>query len=192
MLVVILVLALAMPAAGQRGPQPVHLSDGDSFSLGRERYRLQGIDAPELHQECKDTTGRAWPCGIRARSELRRIIGTDPVECRIVSTDRYGRYIAVCKAGGRDLAAEMVRAGFATVNERRGPSPYSAAQAEARADKRGIWAGSFDTPSDWRRANPRVDDGPAPSSPTPRDWLANKAAELWQALMEWLRPLFGR
>ncbi len=185
------VLALIMPAAGQRGPQPVHLSDGDSFSLGRERYRLQGIDAPELHQECKDTSGRPWPCGIRARSELRRIIGTDPVQCRVVSTDRYGRNIAVCEAGGRDLAEEMVRAGFATVLERRGSSPYRSAQAEARADKRGIWAGSFETPGDWRRSNPRSGDDAAPLSPTPRDWLANKAAELWQALMDWLRPFFG-
>ena len=185
-------LALIVPAAGQRGPQPVRLSDGDSFSLGRERYRLQGIDAPELHQECKDKSGRNWPCGTRARSELRRIIGTDPVRCRIVSTDRYGRNIAVCEAGGRDLAEEMVRAGFATVNERRGSSPYRSVQAEARAGKRGIWAGTFEPPSEWRRSNPRVDDDPAPLSPTPRDWLANKAAELWQALMQWLRPLFER
>ena len=192
MLAVAVVLALAMPAAGQRGPQPVHLSDGDSFSLGRERYRLQGIDAPELHQECTDAKGQSWPCGMRARSELRRIIGTDPVQCRIVSTDRYGRNFAVCEAGGRDLAEEMVRAGFATVHERRGASsPYRHAEAEARTDKRGIWAGRFEKPSDWRRSNPRVDDSAIPPSPTPRDWLANKAAEIWQALMDWLRPYFG-
>lgn len=185
-------LASAIPAAGQRGPQPVHLSDGDSFALGGERYRLQGIDAPELHQECKDSSGRNWPCGTRARAELRRIIGTNPVRCRTISTDRYGRNIAVCEAGGRDLAEEMVRAGFATVNDRRGSSPYTGAQAEARAGKRGIWAGTFETPREWRRSHPRVDDGAAARPPAPRDWLANKAAELWQALMQWLRLLFGR
>jgi endonuclease YncB( thermonuclease family) len=185
-------LALLTPAVGQQGPQPVRLSDGDSFALGRERYRLQGIDAPELHQECKDAAGRAWPCGTRARSELRRIIGTEPVRCRTVTTDRYGRNIAVCEAGGRDLAEEMVRSGYATVIERRGASsPYRSAQAEARAGKRGIWAGTFDTPSDWRRSNPRVDDSPT-QSPSPRDWLANKVAELWQALIEWFGLLFGR
>lgn len=192
MLAVVLVLALAMPAESQRGPQPVRLADGDSFSLGRERYRLQGIDAPELHQECKDQSGRNWPCGTRARSELRRIIGTDPVRCRTISTDRYGRNIAVCEAGGRDLAEEMVRAGFATVNDRRGDSPYRSAQAEARSGKRGIWAGSFETPREWRRSHPRVDDGAVERPPTPREWLANKAAELWQVLMDWLRTLFGR
>ncbi len=193
LLAVIAVFALTMPAAGQQRPQPVRLSDGDSFALGRERYRLQGIDAPELHQQCKDAAGRDWPCGTRARSELRRIIGTDPVQCRTVTTDRYGRNIAVCQAGGRDIAEEMVRAGFATASDRRGAyNPYAAAQAEARADKRGLWAGTFEAPRDWRRANPRDDDGPTRASPTQPDWLAAKVFELWQALLAWLRPLFGR
>jgi endonuclease YncB( thermonuclease family) len=188
---VVFAIALVTPAAGQHGPQPVRLSDGDSFSLGRERYRLYGIDAPELHQQCTDAQGRSWPCGTRARSELRRIIGTSPVECRTQSMDRYGRNIAVCHVAGRDLAEEMVRSGFATVIDRRGaPNPYGAAQAEARAEKRGIWAGSFDTPSDWRRSNPRdPDSGP---TETPRDWLLRKSTDLWQSLMQWVRSLLGR
>ena len=183
-----------MPAAGQQRPQPVRLSDGDSFALGRERYRLQGIDAPELHQQCKDAAGRDWPCGTRARSELRRIIGTDPVQCRTVTTDRYGRNIAVCQAGGRDIAEEMVRAGFATASDRRGAyNPYAAAQAEARADKRGLWAGTFEaratggapTRAATTARRPVVSDATA-------DWLATKVFELWQALLAWLRSLFGR
>lgn len=191
MLAIATAVALAAPSRAQTGSHSIRLADGDSFSLGHERYRLYGIDAPELHQECTDAAGRTWTCGIRARSELRRIIGTHPVQCRTVSTDRYGRNVAVCHAGGRDLAEEMVRAGFATVLERRGfPNPYEAVQAQARADKRGLWAGSFDTPSDWRRANPR-DDTTAPP-PTPRDWLARKGAEIWQALSEWARTAFGR
>lgn len=187
----VVVTMLAAPALAQRGPQPVRLADGDSFSLGGERYRLYGIDAPELHQDCTDAAGRSWSCGTRARSELRRIIGTHPVECRTVTTDRYGRSIATCHADGKDLAEEMVRAGFATIVERRGATnPYEAAQAEARSDKRGLWAGKFETPRDWRRANPR-DDAAVPE-PTPRDWLAHKGAEIWQALSEWARSLLGR
>lgn len=170
---------------------PVQLADGDSFALGHQRYRLYGIDAPELHQECKDAGGRAWPCGARARSELRRIIGTHPVECRTVSTDRFGRIVATCEAGGRDLAEAMVRSGFATIIVRHGFSnPYESAQAEARADRRGIWAGTFDMPSDWRRSNPRKD---VPSAPeTPRDWLARKSAEAWTSVSEWVKSALGR
>jgi endonuclease YncB( thermonuclease family) len=183
-------VALTVPVAGQSGP--VRLADGDSFSLGPDRYRLYGIDAPELHQQCTDADGRAWPCGARARSELRRIIGTSPLQCRTVSTDRYGRSIAVCHANGRDIAEEMVRSGFATTIVRRGgANPYEGAQADARAGKRGVWAGAFDTPSDWRRANPR-DPEAAPPSETPHDWLVRKAADLWQALSEWVRSLLGR
>ncbi|MFZ5691934.1 MAG: thermonuclease family protein [Pseudomonadota bacterium] len=186
---VAIALALVAPAAGQQGP--VRLSDGDSFSLGRERYRLYGIDAPELHQQCTDAKGQPWPCGTRARSELRRIIGTSPVTCRTQSMDRYGRNIAVCHVAGRDLAEEMVRSGFATVIDRRGmDNPYGAAQAEARAEKRGIWAGSFDMPSDWRRSNPRdPDTGP---TETPRDWLLRKTTDLWRTLMQWVRSVLGR
>jgi endonuclease YncB( thermonuclease family) len=188
-----IVAALTVATDGARaGAQPVRLADGDSFSLGNERYRLYGIDAPELNQQCTDAGGRAWPCGARARAELRRLIGSNPVQCRTVATDRFGRHVAVCHAGGRDLSEEMVRAGYATIIERRGfANPYEAAQAEARAGRRGLWAGSFDTPSDWRRAKPRDDDrGPPP--PTPRAWLAGKAGEIWQTVSGWMRSLSGR
>jgi endonuclease YncB( thermonuclease family) len=185
------VVALTATALAQAGPRPVRLADGDSFSLGNERFRLYGIDAPELHQHCTDARGEAWSCGIRARSELRRIIATNPVECRTVSIDRFGRNIATCHAGGRDLAEEMVRAGFATAMERRGfTNPYESAQTQARAERRGIWAGTFETPRDWRRANPR-DPETTPPTETPRDWLARKTADLWQALSEWVRSLLG-
>ncbi len=191
LLISVITLTLTTLALAQQGPQPVRLADGDSFALGRERYRLYGIDAPELHQECTDTKGQAWACGTRARSELRRIIATHPVQCRTVTTDRYGRNIAVCHAGGRDLAEEMVRSGFATATDRRGSAnPYEQAQAQARADKRGIWAGTFEMPNEWRRANPRdPDSGP---TETPHDWLLRAVAELWRAVMDWIRSLFGR
>ena len=170
----------------------VHLADGDSFRLGEHRYRLYGIDAPELHQECKDADGNAWPCGTRARTELRRIIGTHPLKCRSVETDRFGRIVATCWADSRDIAEEMVRAGYATASGRpRAPSPYDDAQRQARADKRGLWAGTFEMPREWRRGNPR-DDEPERSVMTPREWLDQKIAKVWQALAKWFRSLFGR
>lgn len=167
--------------------EAVQLSDGDSFRLGGHRYRLNGIDAPELHQDCKNSKGQSWPCGVRARSELRRLIGTHPVECRTVTVDRFGRIVATCMAGGKDLSEEMVRLGYATIFTRPGfASPYEKAQAEARAEKRGIWAGSFDVPSDWRRANPRQDE---PSGGmTAREWAAQAVTQAWH----WLQQKFGR
>jgi hypothetical protein len=55
-----------------------------------------------------------------------------------------------------------------------------------------LWAGTFEAPGEWRRSNPRDDDRPAPASSTPHDWLATKAAELWQALLAWLGALLVR
>jgi len=192
LLVIAAAFVLTAPVDVAAEPQPVRLADGDSFALGRERYRLYGIDAPELHQDCTDSAGKTWPCGTRARTELRRIIGTHPVECRTVSTDRYGRNIAVCHAGGRDIAEEMVRTGYATATAQRGyTNPYETVEADARSGKRGIWAGRFEAPREWRRANPRDDDG-APPPTSPRGWLAGKAAELWQTVSDWVKQTFGR
>lgn len=180
-----IVAAGLAPALAQA--EAVQLSDGDSFRLGGHRYRLHGIDAPELHQGCKDAQGRDWPCGTRARSELRRLIGTHPVECRAVTVDRFGRIVANCTAGGKDIAEEMVRSGYATVFTRSGfASPYEKAQAEARAEKRGIWAGTFDVPSEWRRANPR-DEEPTGTTHA-RDWAAQLVTQAWN----WLQQKIGR
>jgi endonuclease YncB( thermonuclease family) len=47
-----------------------------------------------------------------------------------------------------DIGEAMVRAGFA-LNFKDGR--YLAAEAEARAHRRGMWRGSFERPEDWRR-----------------------------------------
>ncbi len=177
--------------SSQARAESLHLSDGDSFTLGAARYRLHGIDAPELHQECYDPAGAAWPCGRHARSELRRIIGTEAVVCKTQSVDRFGRNVATCTAGGRDIAEEMVRAGYATAHALRGGvNPYGSAERKARLERRGIWAGRFDPPHEWRRKHPREEDeGDLVAA---REWLRQNAATLWRALARWREALFGR
>ncbi|MEP9353940.1 hypothetical protein ABLE93_10120 [Xanthobacter sp. KR7-65] len=51
-----------------------------------------------------------------------------------------------------DLADRMVRAGLALAYLRH---DHDAAEAEARAARRGIWAGGFEAPADYRAAHPR-------------------------------------
>jgi endonuclease YncB( thermonuclease family) len=109
------------------------------------------------------------------------------VECKAVTVDRFGRVVATCQAGGKDLAEEMVRSGYATIFTRSGiASPYEKAQDEARADKRGIWAGSFEVPTEWRRANPR-DEGQG-DGPSAREWMSRIVAQAAQ----WLQQKLGR
>ena len=174
---------------------PVRVADGDTIELGGQRIRLQGIDAPELHQECRDASGRSWACGRRARSELRKLIGNDSVQCERRSRDRFSRSVAVCRAGGRDLGEAMVRTGFAFAYPD-WASPYGAAEIDARSRKAGLWAGSFQNPRAWRDQHPR-DDGPPVGRHAgdiiPRatqDWLRERSQAARQSVARWLRSFW--
>jgi endonuclease YncB( thermonuclease family) len=71
------------------------------------------------------------------------------VSCSSIETDRYGRAVAVCKVGDLDINGEMVRLGWAIVYSRHSLS-YVRAEAEAKKAKRGIWAGAFEKPENYR------------------------------------------
>ena len=127
--------------------------DGDSLRTANEEIRLVGIDAPELSQTCRDERGTEWSCGREAHARLRALLSRGRVECISTSKDRYGRTLAICSAGPVvDVGEAMVRAGYAVDFMSGG---YRGAEAEARAEKRGIWRGTFEPPQDWRRSNPQ-------------------------------------
>src|SRR5690606_32423448 len=108
--------------------------------------RLYGIDAPEGRQSCVRDSGAPWPCGREATALLGRLTGA-AVTCEGRDEDRYGRLVATCTTGELDLAAEMVRRGMALAY-RSHSSVYSGDEAEARAARRGMWAGQFEPP--WK------------------------------------------
>lgn len=131
-------------------------TDGDSLRAGNQKIRLSGIDAPELSQTCRDERGREWACGREAHARLLALLSRGAVNCASSSRDRYGRALATCSAGPvSDIGEAMVRAGYAVDFMNGG---YQAAEAEARAEKRGIWRGSFERPQDWRRRTPHGAD----------------------------------
>lgn len=133
--------------------QTARVKDGDTIILNRRAYRLNGIDAPEYHQLCKDAAGKDWPCGKAARLQLATFVASGRIVCEARDEDRYGRSLAKCaSATVPDLGDAMVAAGFALSPER-----YPKQEASARAAKRGIWQGSFATPAEWREAHPRKD-----------------------------------
>lgn len=133
--------------------------DGDSLRAANgDEYRIFGIDAPELKQSCKEANGRSWACGRAAKVKLTKLIKGGGVACDIRDKDRFGRYVAVCSAEGvPDLGEALVRDGYAIDLGRKFGNPYASEEAEAKADKRGIWRGTFERPADWRYANPRAD-----------------------------------
>ena len=142
----------------------VHVRDGDTLTIGDIAIRIAGIDAPEYHQDCTGADGRDWACGRSARERLAALIAPGEVRCAPEATDRYQRRVARCSArGAADVGEALVREGLAISPALRGTARYAEAQDSARTAKRGIWAGSFATPADWRAAHLLT------PSPTPPD-----------------------
>ena len=130
---------------------PVRVGDGDSLDFGGTRIRLHGIDAVELAQHCKDAAGMDYACGEDAKRTLEDLVRGKMVRCdERHGVDQYGRIAAVCTADGIDLNAAMVDSGFALAY-RQHSLAYVPNEERARAAKRGLWAGSFEVPSDYRR-----------------------------------------
>ena len=132
------------PAGGR-----YHAIDGDSFMLGEQEIRLNGIDAPEYRQTCRAAAGKVITCGKMARDQLSRLISGGTVTCRMTDRDRYGRQVSDCVAGATNINREMVRLGWA-VAYRRHSLAYVAAEREARSELRGIWQWDFETPEAYR------------------------------------------
>ncbi len=87
-------------------------ADGDSLRCGKERVRLIGIDAPELHG-CPRNRQCAPGDGTASKAALVRAIGGRKVKLERVGTDRYGRTLAVAHAGKVNLACAQLAAGQA-------------------------------------------------------------------------------
>jgi endonuclease YncB( thermonuclease family) len=136
------------------GP-PARVTGGDTLNVEGERIRLFGIDAPAGGQTCTRADGRSWPCGAEAAAALKRLVAEaeGQVSCIIEVRDADGWAVSTCEAGGLDLGAAMVKAGLALAG-RQYPTRYAAEEAEAKLRGAGLWAGSFEAPWDWRRANP--------------------------------------
>ena len=126
--------------------------DGDTIEIRGVRIRLEGIDAPEGRQLCKDAAGNDWRCGQQSAWALSDKIGQAPLACQDLGTDRYGRMLAVCYLAGEDLNAWLVKSGWA-VAYRKYSLDYVPEEDQAREQRAGIWAGSFDWPWDWRTAD---------------------------------------
>ena len=126
-----------------------HAKDGDSLTIGSREVRLYGIDAPERDQTCK-RDGRNWACGQVAAEELSRLIAGKELNCVAVDTDQYHRTVAQCTAGDVDVNRTMVALGYA-IAYRHYSSAYISAEDSARVNRRGLWAGTFEMPSLYRR-----------------------------------------
>ena len=151
-----LATAAALLAGGQSAAGTlsgrVTVIDGDTLEMRGERIRLFGMDAPESGQTCQTREGRAWRCGTQAARELDLLVRGRTVTCETRDTDRYGRTVAICTAGGVDLGSALVAGGHA-VAFRKYSKLYVPTEEAAKAAGRGLWAGEFEMPSEWRKTH---------------------------------------
>jgi micrococcal nuclease len=149
---VLIVVALAAASAAEIQAKVVGIADGDTITVLHEgkqiRVRLHGIDAPE--------SGQAF--GARAKQFTSSLAFGQTVTLRDRGHDRYGRLLAeVVLPDGRSLNREIVRAGFAWWFRKYAPSDQELAklEAEARAERRGLWADPDPVPPwNYRRKSP--------------------------------------
>ncbi len=155
-----MLLTLVLSAAPAAAQEPETISgravalDGDTLLIWPEasqdlpkgatlvpvKVRIFGIDAPEMSD---------WPLGVYARAALDGMLQGGPATCHIVDRDRHKRPVGICLGfAGFDLGPDMIAKGWAVpyrVFTHAAGAPdglgarYDAAEAEARAARRGIW-----------------------------------------------------
>jgi endonuclease YncB( thermonuclease family) len=148
-----------IPPTGQTTQQTltgrvIRIADGDTITVldasnTQHRIRLQGIDAPESHQDF----------GTQSKKNLSSLIFDKEVTVQYDKTDRYGRLVGKILLDGRDINLEQVRAGMAWhyKDYEREQSPqdretYAHAEDEARRVRRGLWSDANPVePSEFRR-----------------------------------------
>ena len=127
--------------------------DGDTIKVDvagvETRVRLIGMDTPE--------TGE--PFASEAKAALQTLVGgrTVRLEQDVTTIDQYGRMLAYVWVGSRMANAELLRQGLATLYtvppNVKYTSVLQAAQDEAQAAKRGIWAAPSGSPIEVVSAN---------------------------------------
>ena len=148
----VMLLLTAAPCTGTATPAlegTARVVDGDTLEVAGERVRLWGVDAPERSQTCR-LAAQTWRCGRSAAEALGRLVEGREVRCEPRDRDRYGRVVAVCTIDGSDVAATMVREGWALNFERYSEGAYRGAQQEARGKRAGLWQGQFIPSWQWR------------------------------------------
>ena len=71
------------------------------------------------------------------------------MRCRPEDTDRYGRLVSTCTAGGVDLGGRLVAEGLARAYARYSDA-YVGLETEARAGGLGLWQGAAASPWEYR------------------------------------------
>ena len=137
--------------------------DGDTVHINEFKIRLEGIDAPEIRQQCKKkklkissiigyTFYKNYNCGEISKENLEAKVDGSKIKCISSGKDRYERYLAKCFKNRTNLNRWMVRNGYA-VAYRQYSNEYVSDEDFAKKNKLGLWQGKFLKPEKWRKLN---------------------------------------
>ena len=133
--------------------------DGDTFALDTgQNARLYGVDAFELNQTGRTRAGVTVPLGREARNALAPYAQPDALVTP-TGAMTYGRPVASLDRGG-DAATDVLRQGYGIATPdylKADPNRlgnYMEAERDARLNRRGAWAGSFEQPASFRHGTP--------------------------------------
>lgn len=123
------------------------IRDGDNVRIDDTSIRLVGIDACELGQPAT-FANREIDCGVWARDHFRTLVGPREVRCESSKRGYYGRPLATCFIGKRNINRALVDHGYVFLDR---SSTYADARDEAQAASLGIWKfEEVEHPADYR------------------------------------------
>ena len=128
----------------------IQVIDGDTIYIGKLKYRLFGIDAPEIKQICEKDNIKI-KCGVIAKNVLKNKIADKIPECVVKDKDRYQRLVAECFIGKESLSKFMVREGYAVAYTQYSKD-FIEDEKYAKENKLGIWSMNFQIPSEYRKS----------------------------------------
>lgn len=157
------ILLLAVFPASQGFAAGTIVRDAGTLQLADATYRLDGIDAPELDQMCIDEHADPWACGVEARDQLSRLIGSRQVRCEDLGLAAFKkRHIGICTVEGESVSLNqlLVRQGFAlnglalkgraSNSEPTAKGRFGEDETAAKDNRRGLWKGCFVAPQEFR------------------------------------------
>jgi endonuclease YncB( thermonuclease family) len=111
-----------------------------TFLIGNEPVSLIGVVALPSDTLCMNGDGGKWACGLRAHVAIRQFLHAKELKCETLTSAKSGRVFR-CYRDRTNVSQWLLEQGWALPDAQRSEDNLNSAADEARAQKRGIWAG---------------------------------------------------
>ena len=91
------------------GPRVTCVVDGDTFWFAGEKFRLEGVDAPEVTEACVE----ARILAVKSAGRLAALLSAGEPSIARNGADRYRRTLARISVAGADVGETLIAEGLA-------------------------------------------------------------------------------